>query len=60
MKNVNDLIEQIQEDVLTYLDGMDQFFIMNGVKLDFRIDDEICKLIIERFEEYKKTNQSLF
>ena len=41
MKTLADLREQIQEDIITYLDGMDD-----------EIIDDLCQVVVERFNEY--------
>ncbi len=41
MKNLADLREQIQEDIITYFDGYDF-----GLKID-----ELCQIVVDRVEE---------
>tara|TARA_A100001515_G_scaffold76059_1_gene60485 strand:- start:3362 stop:3511 length:150 start_codon:yes stop_codon:yes gene_type:complete len=41
MKNLADLREQIQEDIITYFDGYDF-----GLNID-----ELCQIVVDRVEE---------
>ncbi len=49
MRNLNDLKEQLQEDAMTWHDGLEH----NRVNLNDM--DTLCNIIIERVNEFKKT-----
>ena len=46
MKNLNDLREQIQEDIITFFDGKEW---EDGSDID-----QLCQIIVDRFKELEK------
>ena len=48
MKNLNDLKEQIQEDIITYFDQYD--FLESGINIE-----EVCQIVVDRTTELEKT-----
>jgi hypothetical protein len=51
MKTLADLREQIQEDILTYLEAMEGNV---NFKMGFRYKAELCQVVVKRFNEYNK------
>jgi hypothetical protein len=47
MKTLDDLKEQIQEDFITYLDGL-----IEQAEMDI-----MCQIVVERINEFKKKNK---
>ena len=43
----DDLKEQLQQDMLAYLEGMDQSIL-----------DQVCSIIVDRVNEYKDSNNN--
>ena len=46
MKTIEDLREQIQEDILTYIGGRHE----SAVWLD---GDDLCQIVVDNFKKYK-------
>ena len=57
MKTLADLREQIQEDILTYLEGIEEYrkaFGLAGFDMGFRFKAELCEVVVKRFNQYNK------
>jgi len=69
MRNLDDLKEQLQEDVMTWHDGLDNNYAyphLDKIICDhghapnnWNDMDTICNIIIERINEYKNDNPTL-
>lgn len=51
MRTLSDLEEQIQEDILTYLEYLEDSV---GFKMGFRYKAELCQGVTKRFNQYNK------
>ena len=65
MKNLEELKEQIQEDIMTWHDGLDNNYAYPHLEKIIRTDtlanpwndmDKLCDIVIERINEYKNTS----
>jgi hypothetical protein len=67
MRNLNDLKEQIQEDIVTFFDGMNyvdgtcSFLVSNMCKEweDGSDIDKLCQIVVDRFKELENDNPKL-
>ncbi len=65
MRNFEELKEQIQEDIMTWHDGLDNNYAYPHLEKIIRTDtlanpwnemDKLCDIVIERINEYKNTS----
>ena len=69
MRNLNDLKEQLQEDIMTWHDGLDNNYAyphLDKIICDhghapnnWNDMDTICNIIVERINEFKNDNLTL-
>jgi len=56
MNNLDDLKEQLQEDAITWYDGLErEKVIFDWVRVNSKDMDILCDIIIARVNELKKT-----
>lgn len=56
MNNLDDLKEQLQEDAMTWYDGLErEKVIFDWVRVNSKDIDTLCDIIIKRVNELKKT-----
>ena len=56
MNNLDDLKEQLQEDAMTWYDGLErEKVIFDWVRVNSKDMDTLCDIIIKRVNELKKT-----